>query len=198
VIDETKFQQLAPAGYYLGIRRGFMNPQLERNALPEDFIEIYTRNGFGQTDPLMLWCATREGSVRWLDVPEFPSSAVRNLYLAHGMEYGAAVSTGTVAKDGTRSFGFFFRSEKDFSDDELAELFEMVLASHMDAGRMALTKAQTDALRLMTLGKRHKQIAHELSISESAVKARLISAQEKLGARTATEAAVLAARLGIL
>ena len=47
-------------------------------------------------------------------------------------------------------------------------------------------------------GKRLKEIAHELSVSEGAVKQRLKNAKAKLDAKTSTQAATIAAQHGII
>jgi LuxR family transcriptional regulator len=52
----------------------------------------------------------------------------------------------------------------------------------------SLTGAQIDALRLIANGSRYAAAAAQLGISESALKARLKSARERLLARTTAEA----------
>ena len=47
-------------------------------------------------------------------------------------------------------------------------------------------------------GKRLKEIAFELSVSEGAVKQRLKNAKLKLGAKTGTQAAALANQYGLI
>ena len=51
-----------------------------------------------------------------------------------------------------------------------------------------LTTAQVEALRCIANGDRHAAAALKLGISESALKARLVSARQRLGARTTAEA----------
>ncbi|MEL7177474.1 MAG: LuxR C-terminal-related transcriptional regulator, partial [Pseudomonadota bacterium] len=51
-----------------------------------------------------------------------------------------------------------------------------------------LTPAQIEALKLIAEGHRHAAAAAELNISESALKARLTSARQRLLARTTAEA----------
>ena len=57
-----------------------------------------------------------------------------------------------------------------------------------------LTPAEVEALQMQASGLRLKQIAGDLGISESAVKARLNNAKRKLGARTLSQASSLAAQ----
>ena len=52
----------------------------------------------------------------------------------------------------------------------------------------SLTEAQKEALRLIADGHRHTAAAAKIGISESALKARLTSARDRLMARTTAEA----------
>ena len=62
----------------------------------------------------------------------------------------------------------------------------------------SLTQAQIDALRLIAAGDRHTAAAAKLKISESALKARLTAARERLRARTTAEALQRAKEFGLL
>jgi LuxR family transcriptional regulator len=61
-----------------------------------------------------------------------------------------------------------------------------------------LSKAQADALKCIAEGDRHAAAAARLGISESAFKARLTSARQKLMARTTAEAVPRAKEYGLI
>lgn len=61
-----------------------------------------------------------------------------------------------------------------------------------------LTKAELEALGMVRDGKRLKEIAHVLGVSEGAVKQRLKNAKLKLDAKTGSQAAALAAQHGLI
>jgi LuxR family transcriptional regulator len=61
-----------------------------------------------------------------------------------------------------------------------------------------LTQAQIQALRCIAGGDRHAAAAARLGISESALKARLVSARERLMARTTSEAIQKAKEIKLL
>jgi LuxR family transcriptional regulator, quorum-sensing system regulator SdiA len=187
-------QRMAPAGFYLALRVGFTFPEEELNRLPYPWVEHYTRHGLVVHDPLMKWVYSHQGSARWsdLDIPD--PREVRQAAYGHGLIYGAVASASSVAEKGKRSYGLFFRADRDFSDSELADLHDLLQTLH-SGGKMErnLTANEIEALQLLASGLRLQQIADRLGISESAVKARLNNAKAKLGARTASQAASLAA-----
>jgi LuxR family transcriptional regulator, quorum-sensing system regulator SdiA len=100
---------------------------------------------------------------------------------------------------GRRSYGLFFRDDRDFAESDLEALWRIVSGLHVgDEEERSLTSAEIEALRLQAAGMRLKQVAAELGISESAVKARLNNAKRKLGAKTLSQAASIASSRRIL
>jgi DNA-binding NarL/FixJ family response regulator len=67
-----------------------------------------------------------------------------------------------------------------------------------EAARDRLTTRELDVLRLVTAGRRNKEIAAELGISENTVKYHLRNILEKLHAESRTEVATRAVREGLL
>ncbi|HSV44352.1 MAG TPA: response regulator transcription factor [Ramlibacter sp.] len=64
--------------------------------------------------------------------------------------------------------------------------------------RAALTAREIDVLRLVSIGRPNKAIARELSIELATVKSHMTAIMAKLGARTRTEAAGIAAARGLV
>ena len=185
--------QMSPAGFYLALRVGFTFPEEELNCLPEPWVEHYTRHGLVVHDPLMKWVYSQNGSARWSDVLIADPQAVRLAAQAHGLHYGAAASAVSAAEKGKRSYGLFFRADRDFNDGELLNLRILLESLHNGmAMQRNLTANEIAALKYLASGLRLQQIADALGISESAVKARLNNAKAKLGARTTLQAASLA------
>jgi DNA-binding NarL/FixJ family response regulator len=67
-----------------------------------------------------------------------------------------------------------------------------------EAAPDALTARELDVLRLVTAGRRNKEIAAELGISENTVKYHLRNILEKLHAESRTEVATMALREGLV
>ena len=71
----------------------------------------------------------------------------------------------------------------------MPERAEMVRLLNRETGQPDnLSAAQVEALRLIAKGYRYSQAAQQIGISESALKARLRSARERLLCRTTAEA----------
>lgn len=61
-----------------------------------------------------------------------------------------------------------------------------------------LTERETDVLRLLAEGKANKEIAHQLSIGEKTVKTHVSNILSKLNVSSRTQAALYAARIGLV
>jgi DNA-binding NarL/FixJ family response regulator len=61
-----------------------------------------------------------------------------------------------------------------------------------------LTERETDVLRLLAKGLANKEIARELAIGDKTVKSHVSSILSKLGVQSRTQAALHAARIGLV
>lgn len=183
----------------MAIRVGFSFPEEELNELPLNWVEFYTTHGLVVHDPAMKWIYGNTGSVRFVDIALPDPHQVRERAAVFGLSHGAAVSMVNAADRGRRSYGLFFRSDRDFEQDDLAALQSIVARLHSGSDTdVTLTAAELQALKMQSEGLRLKQIAAAIGISESAVKARLNNAKRKLGAKTGSQAASIAAARRIL
>ncbi len=194
------FGSVAPAGHYIALRLGFISPEEEINTFAPDWIDHYTANGLALYDPLMRWVYSSNGAIRWsaLDLPD--PMGVLSAYARYGMPFGAVICVTADEDRPRRTFGYFAREDRELTAGEIGELEATLRAVHFhDAEEEEeLTRAQTEALRLLSRGMRLKEIAHALGISESAVKARLKSAMARMDARTPVQAASIASHRGLL
>ncbi|MEO8241722.1 MAG: LuxR C-terminal-related transcriptional regulator [bacterium] len=198
-VMRAQIDTISPAGFYVAIRVGFSFPEEELNALPENWVEFYTTHGLVVHDPAMKWVYANTGSVRFSEISLPDPHQVRERAAVFGLSHGAAISVMTPADRGRRTYGLFFRADRDFEPTDLANLHLIVSKLHSGAEtEPVLTAAEVQALRMQSEGLRLKQIAAELGISESAVKARLNNAKRKLGAKTQSQAASIAAARRIL
>lgn len=192
-----EFERLAPAGFLLALRVGFAFPLVETFTFPANWVRIYHSEGLVNVDPVVRWLYVNTGSIRWSDVQAEDPGNVLGRARAFGLVHGAAVSCGH--SPGARSFGSFARSDREFTDGEIAALGARIARLHEAAAPpRALTPAEVQALRMVKDGLMLKQIADTLSVSEAAIKLRLKNAKDKLDARNSTHAVTRAANFGLL
>ncbi len=194
------FASIAPAGYYVALRLGFFSPAEELNGFAARWIDYYTINGLALHDPLMRWIYSGSGAQRWSELRLPDPMGVLKSYAAFGMPFGAVICVTAEEDLPRRTFGYFARQDRELTQAEMTELEALLRAAHFQEPQedKTLTRAQTDALRLLSRGMRLKEIAYALGISESAVKARLKSAMARMDARTPVQAASIASQRGLL
>ncbi|MBN2741599.1 MAG: autoinducer binding domain-containing protein [Rhodobacteraceae bacterium] len=191
--SQPLFRTLAPAGYYVALRVGFSFPDEEVNCLNQDWVDVYTQRGLFVHDPTMRWIYSNQGAIRWRDITLPDPAGVLALARQLDLGYGATISVSEGADRGRRSYGMLFRKDRELEDSELDQAFQALKRLHSRAqGGPSLTDAEAEAIRMRADGLLLKQIAAELAISESAVKARISSACRKLGARNAIELLAIA------
>ncbi|MGP3697969.1 LuxR C-terminal-related transcriptional regulator [Rhodobacter sp. NSM] len=196
--QEPLFRDLAPGGCYVALRVGFLSPEEECNLFPSAWIRFYTVNSFGLRDPLTRWAATANGAVRWSAIHVPDEAGILASYRRHGLRFGCVVGfPARTARSRKRTFGIFARGDREMTNAEIATLRASLAELHAP-NREALTPSQAEVLRMLSEGVRYKEIAHRLGITEGAVKARFKAACDRLGARTAVQAANIAQRRGLI
>ena len=198
-LGPIEISEIAPVGFYLALRVGFAFPVEEINKLPVEWVSHYTQQRLMMFDPVIQWVYAHTGAIRWSEMACDDPRNVMGQAQTFGLRYGVAVAVFDGNALGQRSFGSFARSDREMTDNEMRTLHEFVREQHaMSAPPSNLTEAETEALRLVKEGQRLKQIAHDLGVSEGAVKQRLKNAKAKLGAKTSPQAATLATRHGLI
>lgn len=185
-LELRKLARLAPLGYFVGLHIRFTSPLMSFQTYNQAWLDYYTDNGFVLRDPMTAWGFSTIGWIRWGDrnLPD-PFGLFKEA-ARFGLKYGVTISCGPIR---SRSIASFARADREFTDQEIETLQTIVLRLHeMTEPPQELTKAQIEALKCIAGGDRHAAAAAKLGISESALKARLISARERLMARTTAEA----------
>ncbi|MGB3556739.1 MAG: autoinducer binding domain-containing protein [Jannaschia sp.] len=185
-----RLDDLAPLGYGIGLHIRFAAPMFYRSTLPQEWQDLYNANSYQLRDPLVFWGISTSGHIRWSEITLPDPFGVLRLAAEHGLTYGATVSCGKIT---SRTLVGIARSDREFDDKEIAEVSEITTTLHeIGAPADDLTPAMIEALRVVGNGHRHTAAAAKIGISESALKARLSSAREKLGAKTTAEALKMA------
>lgn len=190
---------MANVGYYVALRVGFAFPLEEVNELPQPWVDHYTQHRFMLHDPVIRWVYSNIGAIRWSEIDLADPMRVMDQAHAFGLRYGAAVSCFDGNREGLRSFGTFVRNDREFQAEEILQLRQLVERMHKaKAPPTNLTAAEIEALRMIKAGMRLKQVAHELGVTEGAIKQRLKNAKSKLNAQTSAQAAAMASEFGLI
>lgn len=181
-----KLGQLAPAGYFAALHIRFTSPVMMFQTYDRAWTDHYTDNGYVLRDPMTAWGFCTTGSTRWSNKKIPDPFGIFKEAASFGLRYGATISCGPIR---SRSIVSVARQDREFEDAELDEIYDIARRLHeITEPPQKLTKAQTEALKIIADGDRHTAAADKLGISESALKARLTSARQRLMARTTAEA----------
>ncbi|MCO8145815.1 autoinducer binding domain-containing protein [Rhodovulum tesquicola] len=177
---------LAPQGYNIGLHIRFTSPLMTFQSYDPEWLAHYTERGYVLRDPMVAWGFSTTGATRWSNqnIPD-PFGILEDA-ARFGLRYGVTISWGPIA---SRTIASVARADREFEDAEIDKIEALVRRLHdMTEPPQELTKAQIEALKCIADGDRHAAAASKLGISESALKARLASARERLMARTTAEA----------
>ena len=182
----SRLRKLAPMGYFMGLHIRFAAPIMQFQTYPEAWAEYYSANAYALRDPTIAWGFSTTGAVRWSAMPIPDPFGILSDAARFGLLYGVVVSCGPIR---SRTIAACAHDTREFTNDEIEKISTMVRRLHdMTEPPESLTKAQQEALRCIAEGDRHAAAAAKLGITESAFKARLISARERLMAKTTAEA----------
>ncbi|WP_343081979.1 helix-turn-helix transcriptional regulator [Ostreiculturibacter nitratireducens] len=178
--------RIAPLGYFVGLHIRFTSPLMTFQTYDQAWLDHYTNNGYVLRDPMTAWGFSTTGSIRWSDSSLPDPFGLFKEAAAYGLKYGATISYGPIS---SRTIASVARGDREFDDGEIARVEKIVHRLHdITEPPQELTKAQIEALKCIAGGDRHAAAAAKLGISESALKARLTSARQRLMARTTAEA----------
>ncbi|MFM2355397.1 MAG: hypothetical protein RLZZ528_1133 [Pseudomonadota bacterium] len=185
-LELHRLSLMAPSGFFFALHIRFALPLLHHQTYDARWIDRYTEEAFALRDPIIAWGFSTTGSSRWSEIAIPDPFDILGQAREYGMIYGFAVSCGPVK---SRTIASAARADREFSDKEIEDFAAIITNLHdLTEPPTSLSKAQIDALRLIADGDRHAAAAAKLKISESALKARLNSARQRLLARTTAEA----------
>lgn len=191
-----KLDAFADAGYFLGLHIRFTSPVMSFTTYNQAWTDHYTNNGYVLRDPMTAWGFCTTGSTRWSNKKIPDPFGIFKEAARFGLRHGVTISCGPIR---SRTIASLARADREFTDAEIEEIEVLVKRLHdMTEPPQRLTKAQIEALKCIADGDRHAAAAAKLGISESAFKARLTSARDRLMARTTAEAIQRAKDYGLL
>jgi LuxR family transcriptional regulator, quorum-sensing system regulator SdiA len=185
-VELKNLADFAVSGYFIGLHIRFTSPLFTFQTYDQRWIDHYTENGYVLRDPMTAWGFSRTGWIRWSDPALMDPFGLFKEAAQFGLNHGVTVACGPIK---SRTIASFSRPDREFRDDEIDRIERKVLRLHdLSEPPEALTEAQIEALRMIAGGDRFAQAAEKLGISESALKARITTARNRLMARTTAEA----------
>lgn len=188
--------RLSPSGYSIALHIRNGTPHLQYKSYDPDWVQTYVEQGYLLADPVSFWGFGDGTFIRWSDITLPDPHKILQQAKEYGLNYGVAIALGPIS---SRTIAGFARSDREFTDDEIVELQILMEQLHSIATPpKTLTPPQQAALQHVASGHRYAEIAAMLGISESALKARLRSARDRLSARTTAEAIQRAQESGLI
>ncbi len=184
---------LCPPGFVLAFNVTLKGAEHLHSTYPQAWQRHYQNSGLLLVDPIMWWIRSNTGHIRWSDV-KFPDVA-NTLGKAnkYGINFGASFS---MRLNDKLSFLSASRENREFTNEEIQILqFTFSRLAQIVFDKPELSEPEKDMLRDLANGFGHKEIANRHNIAVSTVKARIVSARNKLGSRSSTQAVATALSL---
>ncbi len=115
----------ASAGYALGFHIAYTTPKFMFQTYPKEWLDYYSQNGLLMSDPMVAWGFENAGVCRWSNLDD--SAGVMKKAGEHGMGFGFVYAT---EAGGTRSICGFARDDREFTDEEIGQMTELVEVVH--------------------------------------------------------------------
>jgi len=116
-----ELNDLAPAGYALGIHIEYTTPKFMFQTYPKPWLDYYSSNGLVMSDPMVGWGFQNVGSKRWSELDD-PAGVMKSA-ADFGMPYGVVIA---MALEDKTSICGFAKADAEFTDSEIAALQDTV------------------------------------------------------------------------
>jgi LuxR family transcriptional regulator len=121
----SEFKDRAESGYAMGLHINFTTPAFFFQSYPRPWLEHYSQAGLLVNDPTVSWCFENTGVCRWSDMDD--PAGILTQAADYGMRYGIVYATNS---GGSHSMSGFARPDREYNEDEIAELVERFEALH--------------------------------------------------------------------
>lgn len=190
------FASIGSAGFSLLMNFSRQGPEYLDSTYPVAWQKEYDTGHYYYKDPVLLWSLAKTGDRRWSAVPLPDAFRVMKRAKAFGLNYGAAF----VRTEGpNRSLLAVARSDRELTDEEmdlLSQAFDALL-SHARNDK-SLTVKELEALQCLADDMTLDVAAQHLGVTKAAMKGRLSTARQRLGAETNYHAIAVAIRAKLI
>ena len=145
----SRLNGLCPTGYAIALHIRYTTPQLLFQTYPKEWIDIYSEKGLVLKDPTVLWGFTNTGNKLWSSLKDLDSEDVLGQASKYGLKFGF-----TFALDigDSKTISSFARPDREFNDDEIKALSQVVTELHQATDNVATLSPDTLAeLRKMSV-----------------------------------------------
>ena len=156
ILDALKtLDALAPLGYAIALHIIYTAPRFLFQTYDEAWMKYYSANGLVLKDPTVLWGFENTGTTRWSDLTDRDPDGVLDMAREHGLAYGFTFAS---RDEEMPSIASFARSDREFTDQEIAEISAIVDEVRRKTARLdSLTPEQCEALRQLSISFTHGQ-----------------------------------------
>jgi len=122
-----ELDRLSPAGFAIALHIRFTTPTYMFQTYPRRWLDHYTATGMVLHDPVVRWGMQNAGRIRWSDLEAMDSDGIMEEARNYGLMNGAAIA---FVLQGSRTIGGFARADRDYDEEELEELEELLRELH--------------------------------------------------------------------
>lgn len=188
----TEIRKISRSGFFLVFGISMNGPEMVHSEYDDRWTKRYQDGSYFAVDPVFMWGISRTGCIRWSEIALPDVKGIIAEARPYGMIYGAVFAQ---ELEGKRSFLSIARDDRELTDDEMQQMnTNFAEWAAMMGARVALSVGELEVLRALRDGLGQRDIAKLLTISESTVKQRAISACVKLGANTRAQAVGIAVK----
>lgn len=119
---------MCPAGFAIALHIKFTSSRYLFQAYSPAWIDYYSAHGLVMRDPTVLWGFENTGHVRWSTL-DAAGNDVMSMAAKFGLNFGF---TAALVEHDSRSVASFARSDREFTDEEMATVSELLGQLHED------------------------------------------------------------------
>ncbi len=148
-----QLDDLCPSGYAIALHIRYTTPTFLFQTYPKDWMEYYSQNGLVLHDPTVRWGLTNTGTRYWHALRDDDAMGVFEKAEKFGMRYGFVRA---LMNGKSRTVASFARGDRDYSDDEVAQISEILdLLDRKTADPEALPADERAELKRLSINLTH-------------------------------------------
>jgi len=134
-----QLDQRSPAGFAIALHVRFTRPTYLFQTYAKPWADHYTEAGLVMHDPVVRWGLQNTGRLRWSDLTAIDYAAVFEQARDYGLMNGAGIA---LVLGESRTIAAFARADREYTDEELAELETWLARLHHATGGLERLSAR--------------------------------------------------------